>query len=164
MKISTTWCAADLSTCGKYRYSLTRIWGDPDSQNLMVFCMLNPSTADANTDDPTIRRCMGFARREGCDGIHVVNIYALRATSPANMLADPNRVDAVNLCYLRQAADCYGSICCAWGNHAEPVPVRRALQAFESRQVHMSCLGKNKSGAPKHPLYLAANAEMVSYP
>lgn len=84
--------AAIISTCGTYRYTLHRSipsvlrWVKP-----CLFVMLNPSTADATKDDPTIRRCVGFAKREGCTGMTVVNLFALRATDPAELAkhADP---------------------------------------------------------------------------
>src|SRR5689334_16488446 len=74
--------AASISECGRYRYSLHRWWGAGER---LYFVMLNPSTADAEVDDPTIRRCMGFARTLGFDGIGVVNLYAFRATKPADL-------------------------------------------------------------------------------
>ena len=68
-----------ISECGRYRYSLTRRFADGLD---LVFVMLNPSTADADKDDPTIRRCCGFADRMGFGGIIVVNLFALRAAAP----------------------------------------------------------------------------------
>ena len=76
--------AAVISKCGAYRYSLTRKWSDAP---LLSFVMLNPSTADAKEDDPTIRRCIGFARREGAGGLIVANLYALRSSSPEALWA-----------------------------------------------------------------------------
>ena len=75
---------AELSICKKYRYSLTRIW-DEDKPNVM-FVMLNPSTADEKNDDPTIRRCINFAKDFGAGGIYVVNLFPLRATNPNELL------------------------------------------------------------------------------
>jgi hypothetical protein len=74
---------AEISEDGKYRYALMRMW---DDKPLMMFCMLNPSTADATKDDPTIRRCIGFAKDRGYGGIYVVNLMAYRATDPAECL------------------------------------------------------------------------------
>src|SRR5437868_12651695 len=71
--------SAVISPCGKFRYRLTRQWGEGAA---LPFVMLNPSTADAEQDDPTIRKCVGFAKRMGYDGIEVVNLYAYRATKP----------------------------------------------------------------------------------
>lgn len=71
-------CSAVIRDDGVYRYSLTRAWGDTNDFKTLVFCMLNPSTADAEKDDPTIRRCVGFANREGYNKILVVNTHALK--------------------------------------------------------------------------------------
>ena len=79
--------AAVISHCKRYRYRLARHWG---AGSALPFVMLNPSTADADNDDPTIRRCIAFAKREGAGGIVVANLFAFRATSPADMLAAPN--------------------------------------------------------------------------
>jgi hypothetical protein len=79
---------ASLSLCGRYRFDLTREWGcrpvKPDRR--VAFVMLNPSTADGHADDPTIRRCMGFAREWGFDGLVVVNLFAMRATRPDDVV------------------------------------------------------------------------------
>lgn len=76
---------AELSACGSYRYELRRVWGDP--ARLACFLMLNPSTATAEADDPTIRRCVGYAKAWQFDGILVRNLFALRATDPAALAA-----------------------------------------------------------------------------
>ena len=82
----STTTGAVISDCGNYRYLLTREISEPlfSRGPACCFVMLNPSTADAQQDDPTGRRCMGFARREGCVGLSVVNLYGLRATKPAS--------------------------------------------------------------------------------
>jgi hypothetical protein len=77
-----------LSPDGLYRYLLWRTWNP--KANTMVWLMLNPSTADAMNDDPTIRRCIGFAQREGCGSIQVLNLYALRATKPKHLFDHPD--------------------------------------------------------------------------
>ena len=75
--------SADLSPCGNYRYSLRRLWDEKRPGVLWV--MLNPSTADANADDPTVRRCMGYARSWGCGSIEVVNLCAWREIGRAHV-------------------------------------------------------------------------------
>ena len=117
---------------GRYRYQLWRRWG---TGHLCVWVMLNPSTADATTDDATIRKCMGFAKRWGFAGIEVVNLYALRSTDPRAMLGNAarigehNRVGSVsrgrgrgdiNEHFIRTAVETNENAMCAWGNHAEP--------------------------------------------
>lgn len=84
---------ASISECGLYRYLLGRAWGDGP---LLPFIMLNPSTADADIDDPTIRRCMGFAKREGTSGVSVANLFALRSKDPSALLTVSGRVGPGN--------------------------------------------------------------------
>ncbi len=87
--------SAVFSPSRKYRYVLRREWGDTE-RKMAVFIGLNPSTADETTDDPTIRRCMGYARDWGCSGLYMLNLFAVRATDPKDMLADLNPVGADN--------------------------------------------------------------------
>jgi hypothetical protein len=88
-----THLAASVSSCGVYRYGLSRRWDD--AMPIMTFVMLNPSTADAVQDDRTIAKCAGFAHREGMGGMEVVNLFALRATYPSLLKAatDPKGPD-----------------------------------------------------------------------
>ena len=158
----TLWGAV-ISEDEAYRYTLWRQWG-PGAP--MVFVMLNPSTADATQDDPTIRRCIGFAKREGYGGIHVVNLFAYRATNPADLLRCP--IDVVgpdNFAHLREAGRMarLGGVCvAAWGSHAAAtrLAVNNARMAL---RCSISCLGLTKAGAPKHPLYLPGDAPLISY-
>src|SRR5262249_14212908 len=95
--------AAVISDCGRYRYSLTRRWGDA-AEPRALFVMLNPSTADAEQDDPTIRRCIGFAKAWGMGSLEVVNLYALRATDPAALLSAPDPIGPKNDTMITSAA------------------------------------------------------------
>lgn len=120
--------------------------------------MLNPSTADALQDDPTIRRCIGFAVREGCGGLKVVNLFAFRATSPEDMMmaADPH--GPRNAEYLHDALSGDGPIAIAgWGAHPMAKEVGKAL----ARRYSLNCLGVTKEGAPRHPLYIKRDAPLV---
>lgn len=147
---------AILSPCGLYRYRLTRRWADGPTCG---FIMLNPSTADAEKDDPTIRRCIGFAKREGCGGLIVVNLFAFRATKPIALLdaedpigpdADHHLLDAI------QEVD--GPLIAAWGNWNRG---HRAADVAAMIGAHCACLGKTKDGHPRHPLYVRADAPLV---
>lgn len=146
---------AVLSEDGTYRYSLRRWWAPTP---LVRFIMLNPSTADATVDDPTIRRCMGFARAWGYGGIVVHNLYALRATDPGALLAHPDPIGPDNDEHLRRGASAALTVC-AWGAH--PMAGRRAdeviglLLGLGDAPHH---LGLTKAGAPRHPLYLPRTA------
>ncbi len=147
---------ATFSACRTYRYALTRTW---DDQRLpLAFVMLNPSTADAFTVDPTIRRCMDFARRWGAGGLLVLNTYALRSTDPKALRSHPNPVGPVNDAVLAdQLAQPLARVVAAWGAHATPDRAA-VVGALVRASGHVpQCLGRTKAGAPRHPLYIAAN-------
>lgn len=144
---------AKISLCGKYRYWLTRVWGD--DANLLVWLMLNPSVADANEDDPTIRKCMGFARVYGYGGIAVVNLFSIRETHPKKLVGLPEASlvgpeDEHWLHYWLQ----YATVVCAWGQHTM---LKRQIQRRVAAIKHWLprstwCLGRCADGSPKHPL------------
>lgn len=141
---------AVISECQTYRYSLSRRWASGAS---MRFVMLNPSTADATLDDPTIRRCIGFAKREGAAGLVVLNLYAYRATNPKALLTCTDPVGPDNNAWLAahlQAAAL--PVVAAWGASARADRVRRVLDLVGD--VDWRCLGTTKAGYPRHPLYV----------
>lgn len=144
---------AVLSTCGAFRYRLWR-WWDREAEPL-VFVMLNPSTADASIDDPTIRRCKGFAERMGFGGIEVVNLYAFRSKSPAELKQRRYPDGPENWATLRAVfKHTRGQVVAAWGTHAQP------NRALDVRWLALECarplytLRRTKEGCPAHPLYL----------
>lgn len=148
---------AVISDCGLYRYRLWRRWADGPC---CVFVMLNPSTADATKDDPTIRRCIGFAKREGCGSLEVVNLFAFRATSPDDMKRAVQPIGPDNDRHLLEAtrtAD--GPVIAAWGAHGGYEGRDRSVRLL-LREVSLLCLGKTKNGSPRHPLYAPSNAEL----
>ena len=145
---------AVLSDDGAYRYSLTRWWS---AAGVVRWIMLNPSTADAEVDDPTIRRCIGFARAWGYGSIQVVNLFALRATDPRELTRHPDPVGPDNDLWLigRDQLTVPTITVCAWGAH--PMAARRVDAVLELlgryRQIpHV--LGLTKDNQPRHPLYL----------
>lgn len=154
--------AAEFSMCERYRYILRRnlaggdVLGAPDS--LIVWLMLNPSTADALVDDPTIRRCKDFARRWGYSDICVVNMFALRATDPAELTRadDPTGPDND---YVISNVPKGIPVVAGWGAHktATPARVRRVIELLGRTLL---CLGTNADGSPKHPLYLSKEAKL----
>lgn len=155
---------AEISRCGMYRYQLWREW-DADLP-YMVFIMLNPSTADAVEDDPTIRRCIGFAQREGCGGIEVVNLFAFRATSPADMKACDDPIGPENDDWILQSATHAENahVVGAWGAHGtfkgRDVAVRKLLVDNDVKLKH---LGLTKQNQPKHPLYLRTDTQLEAF-
>ena len=155
---------AHLSTDGMYRYRLTRQW---DNGILLAFIMLNPSTADADVDDPTIRRCMGFARRERFAGIVVGNLYAFRATRPEDMKWANDPFGPGNAGALDRIADeAEGApIVCAWGSSGGIFGGHRAfIGRLQRRKATLVCLGKGANGMPRHPLYVRAAQPLEAYP
>lgn len=152
---------AELSDDGRYRYVLGRRW--KGGNGVVTFVMLNPSKADHIIDDPTITRCIGFARRWGHEGLDVVNLYSLRATQPAELGRAYDPVGPLTDQHLLHASEHSEKIICAWG--ASPFAVRRqpaVLKLLAARQLH--CLDISKAGYPKHPLYLKGDLIPRSFP
>ena len=118
--------------------------------------MLNPSTADANIEDPTIRRCMGFAEKWGYGGITVGNIFAYRATNPKDMLAADDPIGPENNLYLESLSLEAALTACAWGNYG--IYLDRAKEVIKLL-TKPCCLGLTKSRQPKHPLYLRKDSK-----
>jgi hypothetical protein len=151
---------AAFSPDGRYRYRLWRRWDR--SRPAIAFCMLYPSTADARRDDPTIRRCIGFARLWGYGGIEVVNIFALRATDPRALRWARDPVGPRNDAFMLRAA-ARSPVVIAWGVHGALLDRgARALRLLGPR-TRLLALGRTRSGAPRHPLYLRREAEAVEY-
>ena len=143
--------SAELSPCGLYRYTLERRW---DDRPPALFVMLNPSTADASEDDPTIRRCIGFARDWGYGGLLVGNLYAYRATDPAVLWeaagAGIDPVGPLNDRRLRELRRRAALAVAAWGAHKL---VGRAAHVMDLLgELHV--LRLTKHGQPGHPLYV----------
>lgn len=159
-----------LSDDGLYRYRLDRKWAPASTAFPLIFVMLNPSIADALIDDPTIRRCIGFAKREGFDALTVLNLYAMRSTKPDALwlFEYDERVGPINdrflLSFLRGAASNGAPVVCGWGVNAEEVRVDDFLELAFIAEADLRCLGKTKNGSPKHPLYLPGVAPLVSWP
>ena len=154
---------ATISACGRYRYRLEREWSDSPK---LIFVMLNPSTADADIDDPTIRRCMGFAQRENAGGIVVVNLFALRATNPKALTDNEFRPDGPdNFVALEKVLNEGLRIICAWGAHKEARAASRDFVEHAAKLcVPLFCLGVTGDGSPRHPLYVKANQALVKFP
>lgn len=159
--------SAVISDDGLYRYRLDRWWG-PESEGMgstrLPFVMLNPSTADADVDDPTIRRCMGFARREGFNGITVVNLGAGRATNPDDWAAMEDPEGPENLAYLVDVAETAGQIVAAWGAHPHALNQGAfVLRILRDEGIPVLCLGTTKAGAPRHPLYIKGDQPLIAF-
>ncbi len=183
---------AEISPCGTYRYRLWREWrlhpapaqwdmwvddtgkpvvdgaghqlGEPKS---CVFIMLNPSTADGAQDDPTIRRCVSFAKAWGYDRLDVLNLFAYRTTKPEELLALTHDRDPVGE-HNKRAFDCVlyfypiGTIVCAWGAHGVHLGQDETALGWLGRHKRFA-LGLTKDGHPRHPLYAKGDAELIPF-
>lgn len=152
---------AELSADRTYRYRLWRRW---DSELFpVVWVMLNPSTADENFDDPTIRKCIGFARRWGYGGIEVVNLYAYRSTDPKQLkkVADPGGPG--NYAVISRVS-CGRTVVCGWGRNAERNHVWRILQTLRDVGADIKALKINADESPMHPLYVPYETPLMEYP
>lgn len=155
--------SAVISADGKYRYRLYRQWNETVLSNtrpkLIMWLMLNPSTADANKDDRTITRCINFSKDWGYDGMWVGNLYAIRSTDPS-ILAVTGANDArgpendVNLWHMSKECE---RVVCAWGTMGGPTVPLSLYMPMEG----FWCLSKTKHGAPRHPLYVKKSQAML---
>jgi hypothetical protein len=152
-----------ISPCGRYRYLLKRVWdlASPPA----VFVMLNPSTADATQDDPTIRRCLGFARTWGFGGIAVVNLFALRSKDPASLRTEPDPVGPHNDQHIRDLSGTGAVTVVAWGaSNPDPERARAVLRILRGGACRLKCLRLTKAGEPAHPLRLPASTPLSDFP
>jgi hypothetical protein len=143
---------AVLSDCGTYRYRLTREWGDGGR---VVWVMLNPSTADADRDDATIRKIVKFSKAWGYGSLEVVNLFALRATHPVDLAKHLDPVGPDNDLHITGAVLGADLIIAAWGasypNRCSLRP-HKVGKLLRERDVHV--LGLTANGVPRHPLYM----------
>jgi hypothetical protein len=158
---------AEISPDGIYRWRLDRHWVTDRHQRLL-WVLLNPSTADGEADDPTIRRCIRFSRDAGYGGLTVVNLYALRATKPAHLEHHPDPVGPDNIRAIGRAIEPgprdHGvtTAVLAWGAGGQPRNVNphhadSVISFLTFRGVDLVCLGKTADGSPRHPLYVRAD-------
>lgn len=155
--------SADISACGSYRYALYREWDDNDRR--VCFIMLNPSTADAEVDDPTIRRCIGFAKRWGFGSLEVVNLFALRATSPDVLLTHPRPIGPDTDSVIEAALSDADLTICAWGTRGTLLDRNKVvLELLDGHGIERYALRLTNDGHPAHPLYLPGNLKPVRIP
>lgn len=155
---------ATVSFGGEYRYELSRSWVRGERLGrLVLWVMLNPSTADARTDDATIRRCIGYTRAWGYDGLLVGNLFAYRTPYPTELRAVEDPVGPMNDAALTGLAKRARLIVCAWGSDrtATPARVAEVLALFGQRPLHV--LGVNRDGSPKHPVRLAKSLKPTKW-
>lgn len=150
-----------LSDCGKFRYRLWRKWGEGSP---LLFVMLNPSTADHEVDDPTIRRCLRFAESHGFGELEVVNLFAYRATDPHDLRRAGYQVGPENDHHIAAAVGDAAAVCLAWGANVggleRPVIVLQQLRALG---VKPQCLRITRGGYPQHPLMLPSSCRLMPF-
>lgn len=150
---------AILSDDGLYRYTLGRRWAKGPAA---FWIMLNPSTADAALDDPTIRRCIGFTRAWGYSALTVVNLFALRATNPAQLYRHPDPIGPANDAHIVTQAQRHQIAIAAWGTHGHLLDRSAYVQRLVDG-IPLHCLGTTRGGHPRHPLYVRATQPHEDY-
>lgn len=153
---------AVIDESGRYRYTLYRRWNQANDRTA-VWVMLNPSTADHIEDDPTIRRCIGFSKAWGYGALTVVNLFALRATNPRELLtAGAEAVGPANDQHIYDELEYAELVIAAWGSLGaildRHLSVRQLLRPYGHKVHH---LGLTQSGHPRHPLYLRSDIAPV---
>ena len=140
------------SRCGRYRYRLTRRWG---AGPVLAWIMLNPSTATEERNDTTIARCEGRARRGGFGGVEILNLFAFRATRPADLRQAEDPVGPGNGQVVLESAARAGMILCGWGVHGALRDAGALMrETLNARGLVLHTLGLTKAGHPRHPLYV----------
>ena len=153
---------AGISRNGKYRYWLRRCVCEVNNDKILLFIMLNPSTADATDNDPTIEKCIKFARRWDFGILEVVNLFALRATDPSAIRLVPEPIGPNNDDEIKAAVSRVNKIVCAWGNDGaylnRSTDLRELLSSYRLHYLEL-----NKNGEPRHPLYMKDDALPVRW-
>ena len=149
---------ADISTDGLYRYSLWRVW-DKSKPSVLFIC-LNPSTADAIADDPTIRRCIGFARSWGFGSFYMGNLFAFRTANPDALYEATDPVGVDNDKWLLELSVKCQKVVFAWGAKGKLLGRNKTVASTFSGAY---CIKRTKEGHPGHPLYLKADLSLTSY-
>lgn len=145
-----------------YRYSLERQVGPSDAREMVVIG-LNPSMADHNVPDPTSTRCEGFAAREGCGWLRIVNAFAIRETDPKLLPYFDDPVGPHNDEILADVARSSALIVAAWGAGLRPFPGRAARVLELLAGAELWCLGTTTRGEPRHPLYLRGDSPLLRW-
>ena len=153
-----TWSHAVLDSTEQYRYWLWRLW-DADLPHV-CFCMLNPSKADAATDDPTLRRCISFAKTWGYGSLSVVNLFAYRATCPRELKLTPDPIGLHNFSFIQLSSSQAALTVAAWGIYGAQLEQDQLVACMLKEP---KCLGYTTAGHPKHPLYVPADTGLVPY-
>jgi len=146
---------ATLDSDREYRY---RLWRTRDAEGATVaFMMLNPSTADEDDDDPTLRRCINYAKDWGYGRLEVANLFALRATDPSELQNHNAPIGGANDVHLRKVCENAEKVVAAWGTNGSLLG--RGQEVAEMLDTELFALDTTKDGHPVHPLYQPSDAE-----
>ena len=163
---------AVISPCRQYRYALSRRWSPGER---VIFVMLNPSTADAHEDNPTLRKCMAFARRWGFGGLWLGNLFAWRSWDPQTLKTATDPIGPHNDAALTWMAEDAATIVLAWGAGPGGAEITRLIEQRAETVQQLLLRGPSNSrtllhigeatqaGHPRHPLYLAGNLELIPH-
>lgn len=137
---------------GKRRYRLWRIW-DQDKP-VLLYVLLNPSNADAQTDDRTVTKLIKFSRNWGYGGFYLGNIHSYISSDPKRLMHHLIPNESLNISHLKEMAKKSEKVVFGWGNAGRlPIWLKQMIsQAY--------CLGNNNNGSPKHPLYLSYKTKL----
>ena len=155
--------SAYITDCRKFRYSLTRAWG---TEPRLLCVMLNPSKADEKSDDHTVRKCIGFAIRNGCRALDIVNLYAYRTSNPEDLIEQRYPVGDRNDEFIRRMSEVASLIIVAWGVWGRPDRVAHVTQILRSHkrsECEIKCLGTTMNGSPRHPLYVSYETKLETF-
>lgn len=157
---------AVISEDGKYRYLLTRDWSTsliPDTKRDIMFIGLNPSTADATIDDPTIRRLISFSKGFGYRRMMMLNLFAFRATHPEDMFEEVEPIGAEADLHIKASSIMSDKVVFCWGNLPEFCRERMEAVIQLIPEEKRFCFGYTTTGFPKHPLYLPKTSKLIKY-
>ena len=157
--MSTIKKSAVFSNCRKYRYSLTRSWNSADGY--VLFIGLNPSIADEKIDDPTLTRCINFAKDWGYGGLIMVNLFAYMSTYPTDLKKVKLPIGNNNNKHILKNHQKSQLTVAAWGNDGHFLKRDKEVLKIIS---NLMCLNINKSGQPAHPLYQKKDQELINLP
>lgn len=151
---------ASFSRCKRYRYSLTRQWDD--SKKLACLIGLNPSTADKDSNDPTIRRCISFTEEWGFGGFVIVNLFGFKSPHPEILKKASDPVGSRNNIAIARTVNNTSKVILMWGNHGSfRDRDSEVLRILEGRPLY--CAGITKTGAPRHLLYVKGSTVLERF-
>lgn len=155
-----------ISQCRQYRYSLVRTWLDgwQKSEGRIAWVMLNPSTADADKDDPTVKRVIHFSKIWGFGSLVVVNLFAFRATMPSVMKAADDPIGPDNDRHIAEECANANRVIVAWGTNGTYLDRgKQVLEMLSNMNIKVKSFRLTKNRQPRHPLYVSKQAALYMW-